>query len=360
MVKTRQLLCILLLCSLLVGRAALAQTTLTQIHDTVVNPDGTPFNGTAVITWNGFSGSSTAGAPPLSTSARIYSGVISVLLVPTTTAASSSFYQVVYYNTAGTVSWTETWQVPPSTTALTLSSVRTSTTEGTTGSSGSTGGGSGSTSSGGGGGVTSTGVQYATLPIAMNQVTGLSAALASINATVASLSSQMSSMALSSGIAGSTNSSFIDAEVPGGAMNGANSTYTLAQTPNPVNSVAVYRNGLLQSPGVDYSLSGSTVTFMPTSIPRATDVVTAYYRVPGLPALVTFVDAETPAGAIDGNNLSFTLANAPAPAAALKLFKNGVLLTQNADYTVSGSTITFANATVVPQSGDRLMASYRH
>jgi hypothetical protein len=58
--------------------------------------------------------------------------------------------------------------------------------------------------------------------------------------------------------------------------------------------------------------------------------------------------------------LSFTLANAPNPVASLKLYKNGVLLNQGGDYTVSGSNITFASPGVTPRSGDTLIAAYRH
>jgi hypothetical protein len=201
-------------------------------------------------------------------------------------------------------------------------------------------------------------VQYATLPITINQITGLSAALANINAAVAALTTQVNS---TSGNSTATSAAaFIDGESPAGVINGSNATYTLAGTPSPAGSLAVFRNGLLQSSGIDYTLSGSTVTFLSGSIPRATDIVTAYYRVPGVAALVTFVDTETPAGTIDGTNMTFTLANTPSPLASLKLFKNGVLLTRNSDYTLSGTNITFASAAVTPQSGDTLAASYRH
>src|SRR5947209_264806 len=157
--KFRQLASILLLTATLLTTGALAQTNLTQIRDTINNSDGTPFNGTLVITWNGYSTTLSGTISPLSTSARIYNGALSVLLVPTTTAASGSYYQVVYYSSDGTTTWTEEWSVPPSSNALSVSGVRTS--------SGSTGTGTG-TGTGSGTGT------YATLPIALNQVTGLS------------------------------------------------------------------------------------------------------------------------------------------------------------------------------------------
>ncbi|HLH01588.1 MAG TPA: hypothetical protein VKX25_02375 [Bryobacteraceae bacterium] len=343
MVKTRQLLWISLICSILAVQAVLAQS-LTQIQDTVTNPDGTPFNGTVVITWNGFTGSNNSGAP-LSTSARVYNGALSVLLVPTTTASAGSFYQVVYYNSSGVIAWTETWQVPPSSTPLTISAVRTSSTSG-----GSTGGG---TTTGGGG--TTTGGGGITLPISMSQVTGLSSTLAALNSAIATLSAQLTNFMSST--TPTTNAAFVDAETPAGTMNGTNSAFTVSKT--PLNGFALFRNGLLQSPGVDYTISGTGVTFLPNSVPKSTDILSAFYRISGIGPTARFVDAETPGGTIDGTNVTFTLANTPNPALSLKLFKNGILMTQNTDYSLNGSTVVFtANAMPVP--GDSVVAAYRY
>lgn len=60
--------------------------------------------------------------------------------------------------------------------------------------------------------------------------------------------------------------------------------------------------------------------------------------------------AETPAGAVDGVNDEFELSHEPA---SLLLFLNGVLQTLGDDYTLSGTTITFATA---PFTGDVLSA----
>lgn len=347
MVKIRQLLWTLLLCSTLVI-VAFAQTTLTQIRDTVSNADGTPFNGTVVITWNGFAGSNPGTASPLSTSARIYNGALSVLLVPTTTASAGTFYQAVYYNSNGVVAWIETWQVPPSGTPLAISTIRTSTSTGP--------GGPGAPPGTGGG--TSGGVQYATLPIALNQITGLSAALSGINSAINALTAQLNTLS-TQGFGAVTNSVFIDAEAPVGSINGVNTSFDLSQTPYPLSSLSVYRNGLFQSVGTDYTLSGSTITFLPGSTPRGTDTLGAYYRVAGTTVTASFIDAETPTGNVDGSNVNFTLVFAPAPALSLKLYKNGVLLLQNTDYTVTGRNLVM-NATVTPRPGDSLVAAYRH
>jgi outer membrane murein-binding lipoprotein Lpp len=376
-----------------------------------------------VITWNGYSVPSGTPVSELSASAQIYNGALSVLLVPTTTAASGTYYQVVYSSSNGTITWTETWQVPPSTTPLTLSQVRTSTTEGS-------------------GTTTTTGTaQYATLPIAISEVTNLSSDLSSINASIATLNTQVAAFAnsatvttlqnsinsLSSNVTGLTSTVngltttvnglstsvaanytsistlttnlatvtstvtglstsltslnntvtglqstvnslsaaantavFVDSETPGGSVNGTNTAFTLANSPSPVSSFALFRNGLLQSPGVDYTLSGMAITFLTASTPQTGDILQASYRLPGTAAATNFVDAATPSGTINGTNLTFTLAYTPNPLASVKLYKNGLLLAQPGDYSVSGTTITFASAATTPQTGDTLVVSYRH
>jgi len=64
---------------------------------------------------------------------------------------------------------------------------------------------------------------------------------------------------------------------------------------------------------------------------------------------------ETPSGAINGVNTTYTLANAPAGDVE-ELYLNGVLQEPGGeDYTISGATITFVDA---PEAGDRIRASY--
>ena len=65
-----------------------------------------------------------------------------------------------------------------------------------------------------------------------------------------------------------------------------------------------------------------------------------------------FADKEIPAGAIDGVNRVFTLGNVPTPAASLQFYRNGVVQS-DADFTLSGNTITFTVA-ATPQVGDQV------
>ncbi|HEY3940612.1 MAG TPA: hypothetical protein VGL97_24500 [Bryobacteraceae bacterium] len=370
MLKLRHSLLATILCTTLFLGCAPAQTNLTEVLDSITNPNGTPFNGTVVITWNGYAGSGVSPITGLSSTARVYNGALSVLLVPTTTAAPGTYYQVVYTSSDGTVTWSEIWQVPPSATPLTLSQVRQS----------------GGTSSGG----TGSGGQFATLPISINDVTSLSADLSTINSSLTSLTSQINALSpvvsgnsasltdLTSTVTNLTNTVnglistvnsltasgsdavFVDAEDPAGTIDGTNETFTLAHAPAPSASLSLYLNGLEKTSGVDFTLNGASITFSASSTPELGDVMEAYYRIAGTGAAGAFADAEVPSGTINGTNLAFTLGAAPSPAASLKLYKNGVLLTQNGDYTLSGSAITFSGASSTPQVGDILSASYRH
>jgi hypothetical protein len=74
---------------------------------------------------------------------------------------------------------------------------------------------------------------------------------------------------------------YSDAEVPGGTVNGSNAVFTLVNAPNPAVSLQLHRNGLLQTAGIDYTLSGNTITFLAGAIPQSTptpDGLVAWYR----------------------------------------------------------------------------------
>ena len=71
-----------------------------------------------------------------------------------------------------------------------------------------------------------------------------------------------------------------------------------------------------------------------------------------------FVDGETPAGIVDGNNRAFTLVSAPDPAGSLALYRNGILLKAVQDFALADRAVTFT-AAMTPQPGDTLLAGYR-
>lgn len=330
MVKLRHLLPTLTLFSILSASCALAQNSLTTIQDTVTNADGSPFNGTLIVTWNGFTAPSGGTIAPHSTSVAIYNGVLSILLVPTTTASAGAYYLATYNSSDGLTTWSETWQVPPSTTPLTLNQVRVPQAgSGSSGNSGSSG--------------------SITLPIPITDVSNLSSTLSSLSASLSTLTTQVNSLTVAP--------VFVDGETPGGAINGSNKSFTLANSPSPATSLDLYRNGLVQSVGVDYTIAGNTITFLQIATPQPGDLLQAFYRTAGIGQAANFSDAETPAGSPNGINTTFTLSFAPTPALSLRLYRNGILLRQGTDYLLAGATITFATA---PQATDVIICYYRH
>ena len=69
---------------------------------------------------------------------------------------------------------------------------------------------------------------------------------------------------------------FVDNEVPSGTLDSINDTFTLANTPI-AGSVKIYQNGIrLKGGGIDYNVSGSTITF--STAPQAFDILLCDYR----------------------------------------------------------------------------------
>lgn len=72
-------------------------------------------------------------------------------------------------------------------------------------------------------------------------------------------------------------SGFVTRETPSGAVNGSNTTYTLANTP-VAGSEEVFLNGILQEPGAgnDYTISSNTITYL--AAPLTGDKIRVNYR----------------------------------------------------------------------------------
>lgn len=68
-------------------------------------------------------------------------------------------------------------------------------------------------------------------------------------------------------------------ETPTGTPDGQLTVFTLAASPSPTASLMLFRNGLLQTQGVDYTLSGSTITFLMGAVPQTGDLLRAWYRI---------------------------------------------------------------------------------
>lgn len=107
------------------------------------------------------------------------------------------------------------------------------------------------------------------------------------------------------------------------------------------------------------TVAADTMWFLSTNDPitLAVTALTFTQFTGGGLASGNFVDRETPAGTINGSNVTFTLANTPTGGSE-HLYLNGILQDSGAgnDYTISGLTITYLTA---PVSGDKLRCSYR-
>ena len=116
---------------------------------------------------------------------------------------------------------------------------------------------------------------------------------------------------------------------------------------------------MLLRDGVGFTLSGSSITMLPGSIPVSGDIFQAWYRLAsgGTPT-ISFYENETPGGLVDGSNATFTLQAAPAPASSLQVWRNGILMKSGLDFIMNVNAITFTPG-AIPQPGDILQASYR-
>ena len=75
---------------------------------------------------------------------------------------------------------------------------------------------------------------------------------------------------------------FVNNEVPTGTVNGSNTDFATANTPNPTDSLKVYVNAQRlrgTAPNADYSLSGSTITFL-VAPPTNSRIVVDYINSP--------------------------------------------------------------------------------
>jgi len=74
-----------------------------------------------------------------------------------------------------------------------------------------------------------------------------------------------------------TYSSFVTREVPTGSINSSNRVFTLANVP-VTGTECIFLNGLLQTTGVDYTISGATITFESGDAPETGSILVANYQ----------------------------------------------------------------------------------
>lgn len=280
--------------SLLFAAAALAQPQLTTIQDILYSANGTLMNATAVITWYSFEASDTSGVGQQSLSVQITNGILYVQLVPNTTATPIEPY-TVNYESDGLMQYQEVWMVPPSTTPLRVSDVRISSNSVP---------GSAGTGSGGVIGSPITGSTGTTGDIPESQVTGLVSDLSARPIKGPSYGTSRVAIVDNNGdidtVVGNTTDcvyvdgtsgpcfdatqlpGYSDGEIPSGVVDGSNYTFGLAAQPGPALSLQLFRNGIMQQQGFDYTLTGSVVSFASGATPQPGDTIQAWYRTPAL------------------------------------------------------------------------------
>lgn len=294
-----------------------AQPPLTTIQDVLYKADGTRFNGYVEISWTSFEASDTSNIATQFRAVRIVDGNLSVKLVPTTNADPPAIYTVTY-NSSGKVQFQETWAVPPSSHRLRIRDVRISIPS-------NIGTGTGSLQESDIVGLVADltarpiqGPGYATGRVVYSNSTG----------QLEAVSGDLSDCVRVDGSSGPCGSAgvvpgYVDAETPGGLVDGANTTYTLAGSPVPASSLALYRNGVRQKAVLDYSVTGSTIQFVTAATPQPGDTLLASYRVAGVGAQGSSAPSviETLCSSSGGTSLSMAptvLGTCIVPAGTLK------------------------------------------
>jgi len=251
---------------------------LTTIQDVLYKADGTPFSGMLTIGWTSFQAVDNSSVVTQSKTVRVVNGNLRVQLVPNTTSTPPTLYTVTYTSN-GATQFQEFWSVPSSLAPLHVRDVRTAPA--------SQGGAdpmdSGTT-------IPESSVVGLVSDLAARPVMG--AGWAPGYAAMVDLNGQLSSVVGnpadcvhvdgSSGPCGGGSGSgynFVDGDTPVGVIDGSNTVFTLNGVPSPASSMALYRNGVLQTAGLDYTISGSgMIQFAAASTPQPTDVLTASYR----------------------------------------------------------------------------------
>ena len=269
----------LLFAAVWLASSALARPPLTTIQDVLYKADGTRFNGTVTISWDGFQAMDNSTIATQSTTVKIVDGNLYVQLVPTTTSTPTTYYSAKY-NSNGRIQFEETWAVPSSAQPLHVRDVRIATPSNMA---------AADTGSG-----TSTPTQesdivglIADLGARPLKGAGFAAGRTAVVDALGALESASGSATDcvhvdgSSGPCGGAEPTFVDGDSPAGIVDGSNTSFTLSAVPNPASSLAVYRNGMLQKIVQDYTLTASTIQFVAADAPQPGDTLLAGYRLTG-------------------------------------------------------------------------------
>ena len=121
----------------------------------------------------------------------------------------------------------------------------------------------------------------------------------------------------------------------------------------------VIRNGVMQRPGTDYTVSASTKAITFTTAPSIGDIIFSYYSYDGVNQNIMLDDLTGFNGSTATFNLTHSSGTAftPPDVDDLMVVRNGVVQNPTQDWTVSGSQITFTTA---PANSEQLWILYTH
>jgi hypothetical protein len=259
--------------------SALTGPPLTTIQDVLYKADGTRFNGTVTISWSRFQAMDNSTIATQSITVKIVDGNLHVQLVPTTTSTPTTYYSAKY-NSNGRVQFAETWLVPSSAQPLRVQDVRVATPSNVAAS--DTGGGT--STPGQESDIVGLIADLGARPLkGPGFAAGRTAVVDALGAIESASGNATDCMHVdgSSGPCGGVQPSFVDGDSPAGIVDGSNTSFTLSAVPNPASSLAVYRNGMLQKIGQDYTLTGGTIQFVAAAAPQPGDTLLAGYRLTG-------------------------------------------------------------------------------
>jgi hypothetical protein len=140
----------------------------------------------------------------------------------------------------------------------------------------------------------------------------------------------------------------VHGEIPAGSLPGTD--FTLSAAPPSGALLMLLWNGLLQTPGVDYTLVGNEIATI--SEIQAGDSLFAMWQTQ---AQLQPMQSAVPSGALPGQ--VFTLPEAPPNGTLLAFTWNGEYQTPGVDYVLAGNAIVMIGQTA-PQDGDNLFATW--
>lgn len=325
--------------SLLAAVPSWAAPPLTTVRDVLYKADGSRFSGSAVIAWTSFDAGDTSVIGMQTLTVPVVNGALFVRLVPTTDATPAAAY-VVTYQSDGKTQFQEVWAVPPSTLPLRVRDVRSAISPGT--------------ASGSGGPSTLTPIPESAVvglvsDLSIRPIKGLGygtgrAALVNDTGGIETVVGNLADCVHVDGTSGpcfdtSQLPTYVDAETPGGIVDGANTVFTLAAAPLPAASLQLFRNGVALTQGSDYTISSSTITFAAGAAPQPLDALEAWYR------------AAAAGAVLSGQAGGLTLPSGFAPASAQ------VLCSAAGSGTASITPVSLGSCAIpsgILQAGDRV------